>query len=365
MSTIATLYVANVKEFIRDRAALFWTFAFPLIFIVLFGLIYGNSGSASFNVVLIDQDHSTASQHLIAAFQHVSYFKVKNESETKAASDIKDGNVDVLIVVPAGFGASLGTHTPAAVQMTYAGSANSSNASSAQIEQQVVQQVLADFNQSISPYTPPATLEVHSVTSQNLSSISYLAPGIMAMALMQLGLFATVAPLVTLRQEQVLRRLGATPLPRSNLLVSQVLFRLTIGVIQCAIILAVSITFFNVQVVGNVAALAGVIVLGAVMFISLGYLIAALARTVESANGISQAINFPMMFLSGIFFPLAFLPVFLTPVVKALPLTYLGDAFRQVAVGSVPQFPLMVDVLVLAGWTVVCSVLAARFFKWE
>ncbi len=57
MSTIATLYVANVKEFIRDRAALFWTFAFPLIFIVLFGLIYGNSGSASFNVVLIDQDH--------------------------------------------------------------------------------------------------------------------------------------------------------------------------------------------------------------------------------------------------------------------------------------------------------------------
>ena len=101
------------------------------------------------------------------------------------------------------------------------------------------------------------------------------------------------------------------------------------------------------------------------MFISLGYLIAALARTVESANGISQAINFPMMFLSGIFFPLAFLPVFLTPVVKALPLTYLGDAFRQVAVGSVPQFPLMVDVLVLAGWTVVCSLLAARFFKWE
>ena len=185
-------------------------------------------------MVLIDQDHTAVSQHLIEAFQHVPYFKIKNESETKATSDIKGGSVDVLIVVPAGFGASLGTHSPAAVQMTYAGSANSSNASDAQIEQQVVQQVLTDFNQSISPYTPPATLQIHSVSSQNLSSISYLAPGIMAMALMQLGLFATVAPLVTLRQEQVLRRLGATPLPRSHLLVSQVLFRLTIGVIQCA-----------------------------------------------------------------------------------------------------------------------------------
>src|SRR5215469_7564279 len=226
MSTIASLYVANVKEFVRDRAALFWTFAFPLIFIVLFGLIYSNNGSVTFNVVLIDQDHTAASQGLIAAFHHEPIFKIKSESETKAISDIKSGSIDGLIVVPAGFSASLGTRTPAAVQMTNAGSANSSSASTAQIEQQVVQQVLASFNQSVSPYTPPATLEVHSVTSQNLSSISYLAPGIMAMALMQLGLFATVAPLVTLRQEQVLRRLGATPLPRSQLLVSQVLFGL-------------------------------------------------------------------------------------------------------------------------------------------
>jgi ABC-2 type transport system permease protein len=365
MSTITSLYLANVKEFVRDRAALFWTFAFPLIFIVLFGLIYGNSGSVSFNVVLIDHDQTTASQHLVQAFKQVQYFKVKNESEAKATSDIKGGSVDILIVIPAGFGASLGTHSPAAVQMTYAGASNGSNASASQIEQQVVQQVLTGFNQSVSPYTPPATLQVHSISSQNLNSISYLAPGIMAMALMQLGLFATVAPLVTLRQEQVLRRLGATPLPRSQLLVSQVLFRLTIGVIQCAIILAVSISFFNVQIVGNPLLLAGLIILGAVMFISLGYMIASLARTVESANGISQAINFPMMFLSGIFFPLAFLPVFLTPIVRALPLTYLGDAFRQVAVGSVPEFPLMVDVLVLAGWTVVCAALAARFFKWE
>jgi len=187
----------------------------------------------------------------------------------------------------------------------------------------------------------------------------------MAMALMQLGLFATVAPLVTLRQEQVLRRLGATPLPRWQLLVSQVLFRLSIGVLQCAIILGVSISFFNVQIVGNPLALFGLIILGAIMFISLGYLIASLARTVESANGISQAINFPMLFLSGIFFPLVFLPAFLAPIVKALPLTYLGDAFRQVAVGTVPQFPLMVDILVLAGWAIVCSLLAARFFKWD
>jgi ABC-2 type transport system permease protein len=362
MSTIVSLYVANVKEFVRDRAALFWTFAFPLLFIVLFGLIYGNSGSVSYNLVLVDHDHTASSQHLVGAFKAAPFFKIKSESQTTASADVRNGNVDILIVIPSGFGSQLGTRQPAMLQMLYAGSGGNT---SAQVESQLVQQVLTEFNQSVAPYTPPVELQLQSVSVQNLNSVSYLAPGIMAMALMQLGLFATVVPLVTLRHEQVLRRLGATPLPRWQLLVSQVLFRLTIGLIQCGIILGVSISFFNVHIIGNPVALIGLIVLGAIMFISLGYLIASLAQTVESANGISQAVNFPMLFLSGVFFPLAFLPAFLTPIVRALPLTYLGDAFRQVAVGTVPQFPLMVDVLVLAGWALVCSLLAARFFKWE
>jgi ABC-2 type transport system permease protein len=362
MSTIASLYVANVKEFVRDRAALFWTFAFPLLFIVLFGLIYGNSGTVSFNLVVVDHDNTASSQRLAAAFRSASFFKIKSESETQAQADVKSGGVDILLVIPSGFQTQIGAHQPAQLQMVYAGAGSNS---SAPVENQLVQDVLTGYNQSVSPYTPPVALQVQSVTAQNLNSVSYLAPGIMAMALMQLGLFATVIPLVTLRHEQVLRRLGATPLPRSQLLVSQVLFRLTIGLIQCGIILGVSIAFFHVHIIGNVVELVGLVILGAIMFISLGYLIAALAQTVESANGISQAVNFPMLFLSGVFFPLAFLPAFLTPIVRALPLTYLGDAFRQVAVGTVPQFPLTVDVLVLAGWALVCSLLAARFFKWE
>jgi ABC-2 type transport system permease protein len=72
-----------------------------------------------------------------------------------------------------------------------------------------------------------------------------------------------------------------------------------------------------------------------------------------------------MMFLSGIFFPLALLPAFLTPVVRAVPLTYLADAFRQVTIGSVPEFPILVDIGVLVAWAIVCALLSARFFKWE
>ena len=76
-------------------------------------------------------------------------------------------------------------------------------------------------------------------------------------------------------------------------------------------------------------------------------------------------ITFPMMFLSGIFFPIEVMPDFLRPVLEALPLTYLGDGLRQIMVGATPLHSLTTDIAVLGGWLIVCMVLAIRFFRWE
>ncbi len=362
MSTVLSLYVANMKEFIRDRAAIFWTFAFPIIFIVLFGLIYSNTGSPSYTVGLVNQDGGPVAASLTGVFQRVKPFTIKSGAFDNELATLKQGNLDMVIVLPAGLSQTVAAGKTAQVQMYFDPSKSQANA---QIEQNIVAQVLSAYNQSISHTTPALALTTNSITSHSLSGIDYLMPGILAMSLMQLGLFATATPLVSLRQEGVLRRLGATPLPRWQLLLGQVFMRLTIGAVQAALIIGLSVAAFGVQVQGNYLALTGLVLLGAVTFIGMGYLIAAIARTVESASGISSAINFPMMFLSGIFFPLAFLPAFLAPVVRAIPLTYLADAFRQVTMGSAPEFPMWVDIAVLGGWAVVCAALAARFFRWE
>jgi ABC-2 type transport system permease protein len=143
-----------------------------------------------------------------------------------------------------------------------------------------------------------------------------------------------------------------------------VLNRLSIAAAQAALILGIGAYAFKVHI-ANPLEVAALVLLGALMFVSLGYLIASVARTQDSATGISQAINFPMMFLSGIFFPLAVLPTFLLPVVRALPLTYLADAIRQVMIGSTPDFPLMTDVAIVGAWIVGCTLLSMRFFRWE
>ncbi|HLY32034.1 MAG TPA: ABC transporter permease, partial [Ktedonobacterales bacterium] len=292
----------------------------------------------------------------------VKPFTIKTGTLNNELHNLKQGQLDMVIVIPAGTSQAVQNHKVAQVQMYYDPSTNATNG---QIEVNIVQQVLADFNGRYTRVTPPLALATQSVNTHTLTEVDFLMPGILAMSMMQLGLFGTATPLVALRQEQVLRRLGATPLPRWQLLVSQVMLRLTIGLAQAAVIIGLSVGFFKVTIQGNLLAMLGLVLLGAITFVGMGYFIAAVSRSVETAGGISSAINFPMMFLSGIFFPLAILPAFLTPIVRAMPLTYLADAFRQVANGSVPEFPMWVDMTVLLAWAIGCALLAARFFKWE
>lgn len=361
MATVLQLYVANIKEFVRDRAALFWTLAFPLLFIILFGVIFAGPSAPNYTVGLVNQDNGPIGASLVDAFKRIDAFKIKEGSEQRQVGDLKKGQVDMVVVIPAGASEAVRANRTAGVRVYY----DPSNTTDSQIKLSIVQEVLTRFNQSVTQVNPPLALEPRTTSTTTFSAVDFLVPGILAMALMQLGLFATATPLVQLRQEGVLRRLGATPLPRWTVLVSQVLLRLTIGLVQAALILGLGFAVFGVKMQGNPLVLFGLIVLGALSFIAMGYLIASVSRTVEAASGISTAVNFPMMFLSGIFFPISVLPVFLTPVVRALPLTYLGDAIRQVMVGGVPEFPIMVDVAVMAAWTAVCALLSIRLFRWE
>jgi ABC-2 type transport system permease protein len=93
--------------------------------------------------------------------------------------------------------------------------------------------------------------------------------------------------------------------------------------------------------------------------------VAARVKTVEGATPIVNLISFPMLFLSGVFFPVDMMPNFIRPVVTALPLTYLADTFRQVMTGATPLHSILIDSLVLFGWMIVCIALTVRFFKWE
>ena len=370
MHPLLPLTRANVRSFVRDRTALFWTIAFPVIFIVLFGTLFGGSGNPTYSVGWVDLDNSPASAQLKDAFTKTGLVTLTaNDDQASAISSAQDGKLDAVIVVPAGFGAQV-----AQAQAASGGSATNvplslyvdpSHTATATAMAQIVSGVTTGMNQALSGKPPVLVVQTQPISgTASLNGASYFVPSILAMAIMQLGVFAAV-PLVQQREKLILKRLGATPLPRATLVGSNVLLRLLIAAGQTVIILAVGIAFFHVQVTGSYLAIFAFIGLGALAFTALGYVIASFARTEEAANGITQVVQLPMMFLSGIFFPIALMPDWLKGVSTLLPLTYLADALRQTMVGASPFFSLGVCAAVLAGWLVVCLGISARFFRWQ
>ena len=225
-------------------------------------------------------------------------------------------------------------------------------------------QVVGGINQGLSGRPPSLAVDSRPLQTQGLSNAAYFVPSILAMALMQLGVFAAI-PLTAQREKLILKRLNATPLSRATLVASNVFTRLIIALFQTLIIVGIGAVLFGVTIVGSLIVALGLVVLGAMTFLSIGYLIASYARTEDTANSLASVVQFPLMFLSGIFFPIDFMPEWLRPVASVMPLTYLGDALRQVMVGGAAYAPLGIDVLVLCGWLVVSFLLSARFFRWQ
>lgn len=366
MSFVLHLFVASQKGFMRDRMALFWTFAFPVFFILLFGVIFSGSRQEPVAVGVVRDGAARSAgaarpDPVEAALRGNPALEVRAGTRAELADRLAAGDLGVVVHAPASLAADVAAGRPAEVEVIF----DPVSASARDVAVPVIAAALSELDGALRGAPPLITTRLTTVTADRLRTIDFLVPGILAMALMQLGLFGTAAPLVQLRERKVLRRLGATPLPRWALLVSQVLHRLTIALVQVVIIIVVGRVVFGVEIGGNVALLAVFCVLGALTFISLGYLIAALSPTEESVFGISSVLNFPMMFLSGIFFPLEVMPDWIRPVVQAIPLTYLGDGLRQLMVGAPPVHALGLDALILGLWLAAAVTLSIRLFRWE
>ena len=190
-------------------------------------------------------------------------------------------------------------------------------------------------------------------------------PGMLGIALLWLGLFGTALPLLQQRQTQVLRRFSLTPLRPATMLLAQVGWRVTIGLLQAGLFLLIGYLVFGVGIEGSKLLFLVAVLMGALLFVSLGYLLAGLSASEEGLMALTQIVNFPLMFLSGGLFPLEMLPDFFRPVTQILPLTYLTDALGQIMVGAPPLFPLWLDFAVMGGWLVVFLGLGVRFWRWE
>ncbi len=226
MRALAALSMANLRSFIRDRAALFWTLFFPITFVILFGTIFSGGGS-NYGLGWVDQDGSPPSIALRAAFAANAPVELTDGTLEEVRAQMLAGELDGILVIPAGLGEAVsnagGGGSAAPVSVTVITDPSRSNTSLA--VQQIATGLVMAANLQLSGATPLLTVSVESLQTQRLNSVSFFVPSILAMAIMQLGVFAAI-PLVHEREKKILKRLNATPLPRWTLVGSNVFVRL-------------------------------------------------------------------------------------------------------------------------------------------
>lgn len=360
MRAFAKLLVADFKLFYRDKTAVFFTFAFPLLFMLVFGLVFSGGDEVSYDLGLVYEGEPGAGALVAEALRQIPIFTFSEGPLEDKLAELADGDIRAVVVIPGNIDAALEQETPADVTVYY----DPAQMSSAQVLLPVLRQALGEINRQMMQQPVLLRMVEESVQSRDLRVIDYMVPGIVAMSVLFLGMSGGL-PLVEWREKKILKRLGAAPLNRATVVSSQVVYRLVLSVMQAAIIIVIARFAFDVQMVGNWFALLGVLMLGTVTFISIGYFAISRARTTEGAMPIINVVQFPMMFLSGIFFPVEIMPDFMRPIVEAIPLSYLGDGLRQIMVDATPLHSMPVNLGVLGAWLVVSMVLAIRMFSWE
>lgn len=369
MRIFATLTLASLKMYFRNRQAIFWALFFPLLIMVIFGLLdFGRYVPPS--VGIVDSAGNQVSAALVQALRGSEKNPVLNVEmgqREELLAKVAEGDLDAVFVIPENFGDAGQVST---VQVMY----DTRSPQESQVARTVLDEVLEGVFRLVAR-VPPEYLSEHlfrveemPVEGHGQGYKGFLVPGIAAMALMQGGIFGVIFTLVRFRAQGVLRRLKATPINPAHFLFGQLITRLVISVAQTFILLVVGALVLGVTIgenAGSWAVLAMLAVLGGALFISLGLAISSAAKNEDVAAPLSNIIAMPMMFLSGVFFPVSALPDWLSGVTRHLPLTYLADSMRAVAVERGTIGDVVPEILGLAIWTAVMFAISARLFRWE
>ena len=325
----ANLFVKLVSVY-REKTTMFFALAFPIILILVFGTIFMGQDNVNFHLCVQDLDQSKSSKESIKALELEGKFKITNvDPAVNAMQYVRDNKVNLVLVIPKGFGLSLTRRRifndfQASVTVTYIYDPSSSSVST---KIDILNGVIAGVNQELSGMPPFIKSVTKSILTRKYRFIEYFIPGIIAMAVMTLSLFGTVNLNTELRQKGIIRKLSTTPITRTDWILSDILYQFIIAVVSTTAMLLVSYAVFNANLHID-AWLPAFILLDVFAFVGIGMILARFAREAQSAAAAANAISFPMMFLSGSFFPIELMPGFLQTFAKTLPLYYVNEGLR-------------------------------------
>ncbi len=347
------LTVAGLKMFFREKEAVFWTLFLPLFMVVLFGFVkFDQFGTIQLG--LTDLSHGK-NEELMTALRQIKTFRIHDGTEESERKALEKGERDLVLVIPE----SLQPGQPLPLYW------NEAKPQEGKVGELIVQQIFDDIALQSLPGVKRIQVKLQGVKSRKLTYMDFLLPGIMAMSIMQMGIFSVAFVFVDLKKRGVLRRLKVTPMKPVDFIFAHVITRLVVLLLQATVLIGTGLLFFNLNFTGNPWNLFVVGVLGAIVFLAMGFSIAGVSKSEDQVAPLANVIVLPMMLLSGIFFSRANLPGFAHWITGWFPLTFLADAIRSIAIDGASLKDVIWQILGLGLWGFASVFAAIKLFRWE
>ncbi|WP_124726462.1 ABC transporter permease [Staphylospora marina] len=365
MKAYLELVRAQLLLFARNRNILIFSLLIPVLIILLLGGLGGDGNDFSVRLGIHDADRSAESVRFSGELSKIEGVKLTQGEKENLLRDLRKGELDLVLEIRSGFGRDLRNGQPSAGESRVVLYLDKSNAAMARMGTDLIGMKLDAWNKERTGYRPLISMDVADVRGNRLGYIDFLVPGILALMIMNNNLNGVAGAIASWRERGILRRMQSTPLSSASFIAGQMTARVLLGFVQAVVVLLISRFVFDVNVEGSWGLLFLLILLGTLTFMSMGFIIASLSRTPETAGPIAGLISFPMMFVGGIFFPLRDMPDILQPVVHALPISWLSTALRQVMNEGAGWTDVLMPGGVLLAWLAGSFLVAALTFRWD
>jgi ABC-2 type transport system permease protein len=344
------LSLARVREFYREPAAVFWVYGFPAFLAIALGLAFGSGtptvplGNDRLPVAVAEEGDLSAARALRDELT-TQGVEARLMAEAPARRQLRDGAIGLIVVA-----GSQGC------DYYFDPERSGSKLLRCRVDAIVQKQ------HTSSPAWPTTD---HTVRAPGDRYIDFLIPGLMGFNILTGGLWGVGYVIVDLRVRRLLKRFLATPMRRSDFLVSIIGSRLVFLFPEMAVLVLVGRLGFGTPLRGSLATLALVVLLGGAAFAALGLLLACRTERIETASGLINLIVLPLWMFSGTFFSTERFPAALQPLVRASPLTHLNEALRAVMLDGASVHRIGWHLIVLVAWAIGPFLLALRWFRWR
>jgi ABC-type multidrug transport system permease subunit len=339
---LVELTLTRVREFLREKEAVFWVFVFPVLMTFALGIAFRNTAPDKTPVAIEADTKATETANLLSRSPDITATVL---SADQAAQALRSGKV--AIVVKAKNDAFEYHFDPT------------------RPESRTARLLVDDVLQRGKGRADVAKVGDQTITESGARYVDFLVPGLIGMNLMGSGLWGLGFTVVIARSRKILKRFAATPMRRSHYLLSFMLSRLVFLVLEVAAVLIFATLAFGFTVRGSWLSVALITGLGGFTFSGIGLLVAARPTTIEGVSGLMNFIMLPMWLLSGTFFSSERFPQVLQPFIQALPLTALNNILRALMNEGASLSSNWVPIAVLLTWCVVSFVIALKIFKWQ